>query len=468
MIMATLKSNPIYTTLAQNLDYVRSAHSTVPPDAVATVARYIEGDHANMLFAKAYDCSLNPELAAEQMLADRERYLHNRKAEHLSGQTEDKHEILAHHFYLSFHQCDDISIEEAVRINEEIFTCAGIIGNYRVLTAPHTNTDEQHVHTTVNSYHKDEQRKYCMNNKERYRLWAIADYVCVEHGLSIVENPKLLAYDAEYREWFSRIKTQGHVVIHPSLSPKQKAKQANERMRKKEQPPKHWTISREIEKEVYEHMRRSEKEENERKSRLTRYYDGRYPSHYYRNRGYSATLYSPTGRKRGILELSLILVGVAAFGMQVHSNLSDSRGEAIMRFERDKRAQAIMDGIAMTRLLGVNRPSEIAIRLDQCGQDMNSVKRELKAQPDNEVYLARLHELKVEYRNLKHLQAIYLPTRMPEYSQQYYCKVMNRAHQTAEVAPESKKQSFNDLVVGAQNRTAQNAKYKAEKDFKDR
>ena len=102
--MATINHNPIYKTLKKNLSYVSEAHKQIPISDLTTVMEYVTGDHAEVLYTKGHGCSCNPELAAEEFLSDREKYLERKKGAKLSGQTDAKKEIIAHHFYISFHK----------------------------------------------------------------------------------------------------------------------------------------------------------------------------------------------------------------------------------------------------------------------------------------------------------------------------------------------------------------------------
>jgi len=443
--VATLERNSIYTTLQRNLDYIKSSHSTISKERLFAIGRYIEGDHANILYAQGHGCSKIPELAAEQMLFDRDEYWRRKKGKKLQGQTEKKKEVLAEHFYISFHQCDNVDVETAMQIANEWLQRTGL-DQYKALMAPHINTDELHVHISVCAYRVDGKRKISINNAKMDALRKQLDYICVEHGLSIIANQRLLI-DPEYKAWYESVVASNKIIIHSPRTHKKVVADRKKREERKARPEtKKITIENEVEKEFFSCMYRSQQAEESRKERATRYYGGnKYRMHSVPNRYYSVHLYDNNGRKRSLLELVFMLISVVFFGAVYHDRNGTSKGrysyDSIGTI--DKRIQRLSDTIRLAREYDVNKPSKIDDRIKACGGDMNSLKKQnyrLQKIVDNsssekeraeaaaqiESNNAVLKDLGRDYHNLKRLQADYVYCTSPGYTMQLYSTTHNK------------------------------------------
>lgn len=487
--MATLERNSIYTTLKQNLNYIKSGHSTISKEQLFTVGRYIEGDHANILYAQGHMCSKVPELAAEQMLADRDKYWRQKKGKKLQGQTEKKKEVLAEHFYISFHQCDNVDVETAMQIVNKWLKRTGL-DQHKALMAPHINTDELHVHISVCAYRADGKRKLSMNNSKMDTLRKQLDYICVEHGLSIVTNPRLLL-DPEYKMWYESVVESDKIIVHDPRTPKQVIADRKKREKRKAHPEtKEMSIEDEVKSEFADCFFRTQDAEENKKKKATRYYgDKKYRMHSKPDRYYSVHLYDQNGRKRSLLELIFMLFYVILTGATFQHQASNGRYTYDNMGEKDDQAQYLIDNIRLAREYDINNPSKIEDKLKACGDDMNSLKKEnyrlqkiidispsaeerAEAAAKIESNNAVLKDLGRDYHNLKRLQANYEYCMAPEYSSQFYSFHYNapekapvreeESEKTAtQVAPEGRKLDIEDIMHSAEERSSENKKYKA-------
>ena len=96
--------------------------------------------------------------------------------------------IVAHHAYQSFRE-GEVTPDEAHAIGVEL--ARELWGDrFQCVVATHLNTNCVHNHIVINSVSFMDGKKF-YGNKEMYRrLRETSDRLCLEHGLSIVENPK--------------------------------------------------------------------------------------------------------------------------------------------------------------------------------------------------------------------------------------------------------------------------------------
>lgn len=92
--------------------------------------------------------------------------------------------------------------------------------NYAAFLAAHLNTDSRHVHISLCPFPdtRDGDRLVIDDDLKR-ELRKVADHICVEHGYSIVDVPSL-RQDADYKQWFEQVKSDGRVTIRPMTAAK--------------------------------------------------------------------------------------------------------------------------------------------------------------------------------------------------------------------------------------------------------
>lgn len=97
--------------------------------------------------------------------------------------------IQAYHGYLSFKE-NEVMPEQAQQIGME-FASRMWGERFQVVVTTHLNTKHLHCHFVINSVSFVDGKRLQNKEKSWYYFRHIADEICLEHKLSIVENPKL-------------------------------------------------------------------------------------------------------------------------------------------------------------------------------------------------------------------------------------------------------------------------------------
>ena len=159
-------SNKSKTDLSKYSDLIDSLHYATNEDKT-------NFENEQKLLVEGINC--DPDIAAQQMIDTKEMY----------GKTDG---IVAYHAYISF-KPEEVEPEEAQKVAMEVaYKMWG--KDYEMVVATHLNANCVHCHIVINSVSMTDGRK--MNeDKAMYRLFRkTSDEVCVEHGLSVIENPK--------------------------------------------------------------------------------------------------------------------------------------------------------------------------------------------------------------------------------------------------------------------------------------
>lgn len=213
-LLPTFKFNAVYSSVEGNLCYIADAEKQIPDREVLKVMAYVNGEHAETMYARAYHCSSNPVLAAEEFLADREKYFACHNGKKLSGQGSGKKEILAHHVYVSCHEDDHVTPELLMKIADN-FIKKMHLEDFRIFVSPHLNTPRKHFHMSICAYSMDGKRKFHMKNDVRYRCEIELNKIAVGYGLSIIDDFKLRIWAGhnmpEYIDWLDEVKKEGKI-----------------------------------------------------------------------------------------------------------------------------------------------------------------------------------------------------------------------------------------------------------------
>ncbi len=127
----------------------------------------------------SYECA--PETVDAEFLLSKARYLAN------TGRDQKKRDVIAYHIRQSF-KPGEISPEDANRIGHELamrFTK----GRHAFIVCTHTDRHHIHNHVVWNSTALDEKRKFRNFYFSAFALRRLSDTLCVQNGLSIIENP---------------------------------------------------------------------------------------------------------------------------------------------------------------------------------------------------------------------------------------------------------------------------------------
>jgi len=106
-----------------------------------------------------------------------------------TGRDQGKHDVIAYHIRMSF-KAGEVTAEKALELGREL-AMRWTRGEHQFIIAAHSNTNNPHVHIIFNSVTLGCDRKY-QDFKHSYRaLRRVSDQVCLEHGLSVIDNPGL-------------------------------------------------------------------------------------------------------------------------------------------------------------------------------------------------------------------------------------------------------------------------------------
>lgn len=159
------------------INYVENPEKTVSKDTkdFFNVISYIQNPKktAGGVFVTAIHCL--PETALQQMILTKQRY----------GK-EDKY--IAWHGYQSFRPGEttpEICHEIGVRLATEMWG-----DRFQVIVTTHLDKGHLHNHFCFNSVSFLDGKKYNYSKSEQYRLREVSDRLCLEYGLSVIEQPK--------------------------------------------------------------------------------------------------------------------------------------------------------------------------------------------------------------------------------------------------------------------------------------
>ena len=182
--MAVSKLWPVTVRLATVLDYAsnpekttksKSKYSDADYQALRDVVAYAkDGEKTEReLFCEGIHC--NPQTAREQFITVKEQF------DKLDG-------IQAYHGYLSFEETDitpELAQQVGMAFAERMWG-----DRFQVLVTTHLNTEHLHCHFVVNSVSFRDGKRLQNKEKAWWYFRHIADEVCLEHGLSVVQNPE--------------------------------------------------------------------------------------------------------------------------------------------------------------------------------------------------------------------------------------------------------------------------------------
>ena len=129
----------------------------------------------------AYEC--------DPLTAQSEFLLSKRLYEQRTGRNQGKHDVIGYQIRQSF-KPGEVTAQKALEIGFEL-AMRWTRGRHQFIVAAHTNTDNPHTHIFFNSVTLDHSRKYEDFKRSAIALRRVSDKLCIEQGLSIIENPGL-------------------------------------------------------------------------------------------------------------------------------------------------------------------------------------------------------------------------------------------------------------------------------------
>ena len=176
--MATTSFWPVKGRLKDVLVYAENPDKTTDP-------RFLDDD-----LAQALSYAENPEKTDQQMYVSA---INCRVEEAYEAMVETKRKFgkegrnVAYHGFQSFRP-GEVTPEECHRIGLE--TAEAMWGDYEVVVTTHLNTDSVHNHFVVNSVSCKTGKKFHNHVSDHYRLREVSDNICIEHGLSVLQNAR--------------------------------------------------------------------------------------------------------------------------------------------------------------------------------------------------------------------------------------------------------------------------------------
>ena len=181
--MAVSKIWKVTARLDQVIDYATNPEKTAAKDyspeqfqALADVLRYAKDEEKTEREFYVGGINCNASTARDQFVTVKEQF--------------DKCDgIQAYHGYLSFKDEPNITPELAQQIGTEF--AKRVWGDrFQVVVTTHLNTKHLHCHFVVNSVSFVDGKRM-QNNEKHWRYFRhIADELCRQHQLDVIENPK--------------------------------------------------------------------------------------------------------------------------------------------------------------------------------------------------------------------------------------------------------------------------------------
>ena len=174
------KGKSIATTLKERTDYANNSEKTVSKiigDSANYAANSDKTSGGNLV--KCYEC--DPHTVDVEFLLTKKEY------DFITGRSQGAKNVLAYHIRQSF-KPGEITPEKALEIGYELglrFTG----GKHAFIVATHTDRPHIHNHIVFNSTALCCTKKFRDFKRSGMALQKVSDLLCLEHGLSVIENP---------------------------------------------------------------------------------------------------------------------------------------------------------------------------------------------------------------------------------------------------------------------------------------
>lgn len=172
------KGRTVSTAIADIIDYTENPQKT---------------DYGKFIYG--YEC--------DTRTADAEFVLSKQQYSRLTGRSRGSDDVIAYHLRQAF-KPGEVTPEEANQIGREL-AMKLTKGNNSFLVCTHIDKHHVHNHIIINSTNLDCKRKFRNFWGSSWAVRRISDKLCLEHGLSIVDDPK--PSRGHYGNWLSGGKT---------------------------------------------------------------------------------------------------------------------------------------------------------------------------------------------------------------------------------------------------------------------
>jgi len=161
-------------------------------NAISGIIDYVENPSKtdNGKLISSYEC--------DSRVVDDEFLLSKREYEYTTGRNQGRHDVLAYHIRQSF-KPGEVDAETANKIGYEL-AMSFTKGKHAFIVATHIDKKHIHNHIIFNSTALSCDKKFNDFKRSGKAVRRISDLLCVEHGLSVIENPKP-SKGQNYAEW---------------------------------------------------------------------------------------------------------------------------------------------------------------------------------------------------------------------------------------------------------------------------
>lgn len=142
----------------------------------------------------SYEC--DPLIADDEFLFSKNQYAA------VTGREQGTRDVLAYHLRISF-KPGETDVQTANKIGYDL-ALKLTKGNHAFVCCTHTDKHHMHSHVFINSTSLDCTKKFRNFKNSSFAVRRIADHLCLENGLSIVENPK--PSRGSYANWQGDVK----------------------------------------------------------------------------------------------------------------------------------------------------------------------------------------------------------------------------------------------------------------------
>jgi len=352
-------------------EYLFDGHGS----AASRTNRYLTDGHGQSMLIGAHNCPADPVLASEYMKTLRQIY----EYQHPLNKDRSKGFITHQQLYVSPTEEDSVPAEERMEMMQEFITRTPL-RDFACLYTPHDNTPDKHGHISVCPYSIPDENgkthKLCMNNTLLNTLRREMDYICYEHGYSIVENPELWG-DTAYREWFFRVKEEGRIKIHPPKEcDRTTFKKDRNRSRSYARNKQSQALKQETQLTFYKQMTR------DYSSKTAEFFYT--PVHLYSPENPERMMHIKKYDKEGkeVSELELAAISMFCWAYQSKKNLISRKipGSQGLQKRMGSLADKAFSAGQLIRELDIHTQEELITHIKECGSDIAELKQEISRQ----------------------------------------------------------------------------------------
>lgn len=350
--------------------YIADGHGSSPQ---IRTNRYISDGHGGRTVCQGHLCPCDPILATAYMEAKRWNY----ERQHSVSTDRTKGHVTHVQLYISPTEEDRVPPDERMEMTRELIERTAL-RDFPAIYIAHDNTRNGHCHISLCPYSEDGSHKLCVNNKLIFDLRRELDQICVEHGYSIIECPELWG-DRSYWEWFQQVKEQGKITIHP---PRDLGRTCRKQGHKR---------SRDYFRSKQDQKKRKEEREQYFKE-ITSSYSPEKDAYFYT----SEFLYSTVNPMRNLRIKRITLDGnersemelrAASLGIWANNCMKTLEKKAIPGTEtiynRMKNVcERAYEAKCLMESLDIRTVEEFVFHICECGQDIGTLKREIKLQEE--------------------------------------------------------------------------------------